>query len=375
MVYEIVEAKTKKQIMEFIKMPYSLYKDDPYWVPPLNSIMKKTLLGPNNMLFSNGIHIAYLLKSGKKTIGRIIAGIDENLNKDKNIKRGYISLYECINDINASNMLLDASKKWLKEKGMEYIEGPTSPTNGDDYKGLLIEGFDYVPSLMCSYNPPYYVDFFEQYGFKFSNDLFAFYFDAKTFPLERFEKIVTYTQKKYDFRVDKANKKKIDRDLKDIHTILVKAVPESWKNFAIPSPEDIKKEANALLPFIDEDFVYIARSNKDDSPLGFVVGCPNFNEVFQKMNGNIFPFGIFKFLYYKNKIKSLRLFIQFVIPEYHGRAVNAAIFYNYLKKADEKGYVSAEGGTIGKENWQALKAMKATGGKKYKTYRIFALDI
>ncbi|MBN2852294.1 MAG: N-acetyltransferase, partial [Clostridia bacterium] len=316
MTYSIVEAKTRKQIMDFIKMPFKLYEDDPNWVAPLTMIMKKTLLGPNNPLFANGVHVLLLLKEGSKTVGRIVTGIDEKVNEEKNTKRGYIALFECIEDRQAAFMLLDASKKWLKDRGMTFIEGPCSPTNGDDYKGLLVEGFNMPPSLMCSYNPKYYVDYFEEYGFVFEKDLFAFYFESKAFPLDRFEKVVAYSQKKYNFRVDTVDKKKLDREIRDIHTILEKAVPESWVHFSIPSIEDIRKEANALLPFIDEDFVYIARSNIDDAPLGVVVGCPNFNEVFQKMNGNIFPFGVFKFLYYKNKIKSLRMFVQFVVPEY-----------------------------------------------------------
>jgi len=375
MSYKIIEVKTNSQLNEFIKLPYEIYKGDKNFVAPLNFMIKKTLKGKDNPLFDNGPHKMFLLKDDKKCIGRILTGFDEKINKEKGFKTGYISLFECIDDKKAAFMLFDTCKTWLQKNKMTDMMGPMSPTNGDDYKGLLVEGFEHMPSLLCSYNPKYYIKFFEEYGFKNGKDHYAFLFLPEAFPLDRFKRVVNYAMKKYDFRIDKANKRKIDRDLKDIHTVLLKALPDSWEHLIVPSPEEIKKEANALLPFIDEDFIFIARSNKDDSPIGFVVGCPNFNEVLQKMNGNVFPTGIFKFLYYRNKMESLRLFIQFVVPEYQGRAVNIAIFYNYLKNAKDKGYKWAEGGTIGEENWQALKAMEATGGKRYKTYRLYTLDI
>lgn len=375
MIYKIIEVKTNTQLNAFIKLPQMLYKDDPNYVTPLNFMIKKTLKGKDNPLFDNGPHKMFLLSKSNKYIGRILTGIDEKINTKKGFKHGYISLFECIKDRQAAFTLFDACKNWLKGKGITKMAGPYSPTNGDDYKGLLVEGFNHMPSLLCSYNPKYYIDFFTQYGFKSESESYAFIFVPETFPLDRIKKVVNYSMKKYDFRVDTVSKKKIDRDLKDIHTILLQSLPDSWEHLIVPTPEEIKKVANALLPFVDEDFIFIARSNKDDEPIGFVVGCPNFNEVLQKMKGHIFPMGIFKYLYYRNKMKSLRLFIQFVIPSYQGRAVNIAIFYNYLKNASDKGYQWAEGGTIGKDNWQALKAMKAAGGKQYKTYRIYSLDI
>jgi hypothetical protein len=94
-----------------------------------------------------------------------------------------------------------------------------------------------------------------------------------------------------------------------------------------------------------------------------------------KMNGTLFPLGIFKFLYYRRKITRVRIFIQFVIPEYQGRAVNAAIFYNYMKIGESKGLTEAEGSTVGEENAQALRVLEAAGGERYKAYRMYRMDI
>lgn len=375
MTYKLIEVTSKKHIRSFINLPYELYKDDPNWVPLLKILTKKTIKGKDNALFANGIHIKYILKDNKKTIGRLIVGIDEKANREKGFKRGYITLFECINDKKAAFILFDAAHSWLKQKGMEFIEGPVSPTNGDDYKALLFDGYDSPPVLLNTYNPPYYIDLFEAYGFEKYRDFFAFHFTADEFPSERFIKIVKYSLKKYNFHIDTLDIKNLDSEIEDIRKILVEAVPESWTHFVIPSVEDIKKEAKMLLMFLDPELVCIARKNDTGEPIGFVVGAPDYNQVFMHMNGRLFPFGIFKFLYYKRKISRIRFFIQFVIPEFQGRAVNAAIFYHYMKNAQRKGIYEAEGSTVSEINEQSIKVLKATGGKIYKTYRMYRMHI
>jgi hypothetical protein len=375
MEYQLIEVNSKRQLKEFIDLPYRLYKNDPNWVPPLKILTRQTVMGKNNALFSNGEHITFIVKKDNETVGRLIAGFNRWNNEKMNIRKGYITLFECINDQKVADMMFDYAHSWLKEKGMEYIEGPTSPSDGDDFRALLYKGYDSPPVLFDSYNPEYYHDLFKSYGFVKYRDYHAFHFTADSFPSERFVKVVEYSMKKYNFRIDTVNLKKIDREISDIRKILVQAVPPSWDTFAIPTEEDIKKEANFLMKFIDPELISIARKNDTNEPIGFVVGTPDFNQVFIKMNGRLLPFGVFKYLYYKKKITRIRIFMQFVIPEFQGRAVNAAIFYNYMKNAERKGLTDAEGSTVGEENAQALRVLEAAGGDRYKTYRMYHYNI
>lgn len=375
MSYQLIEVKNKRDMKQFIDLPYKLYKDDPNWVPLLKFLTRQTVRGKNNALFTNGEHITYILNKDGNTVGRLIAGYDRKTNEEKNLKKGYVTLFECINDQKAADMLFDYAKTWLKEKGMEFIEGPMSPSDGDDYRALLYKGYDSPPVLFDSYNPEYYHELFKSYGFEKYRDYHAFHFTADRFPSDRFVKVVEYSMKKYNFRIDTVDLKKIDREIRDVRKVLIQAVPPSWETFAIPSEEDIRKEANFLMKFIDPELISIARRNDNDEPIGFVVGTPDFNQVFMKMNGRLLPFGIFKYLYYKKKITRIRIFMQFVIPEFQGRAVNAAIFYNYMKNAERKGLTEAEGSTVGEENAQALRVLAAAGGDRYKTYRMYRINI
>lgn len=367
---KIFKVNTNKDFKKFINLPWDLYSEDNNWVPPLKKDLMNTITGKNNPLYKCGPVSLFIAEKNNKVVGRIMVGIDEKLNKEKQFKRGYISLFESVKDKEIAFKLFNTAETWLKERGIEEIWGPVSPTKGDDYKGLLVKGFDGSPVLLNSYNPIYYENFLIDYKFKKERDSFAYFFSPKTFPKERYDKVVNYAMKKFNFHINSLNLKNIDEDIKNVYEILKQSLPQRW-NMTIPSVDEIKKEFTALLPFIDPELIYIARKNDTNEPIGFVVAAPDYNQVLKKMNGNLFPLGILKFYYYKKRISAMRIFIQFVIPKYEGKAVNGAIFYQLFKKAREKGIVSVEGSTIGEDNIRSIKSVEDAGGIHYRTYRIY----
>jgi len=333
---EIIEIKSKKDLKKFIDLPWDLYKEDSNWVPPLKNSLYKILSGENNPLFMNGIHTFFLAIKEGIPVGRILVGINGKLNNLKNKKEGYISLFESVEDEEVAFSLLNNATSWLKSRLINKVIGPVSPTNGDDSRGLLVKGFDGPPVLMNSYNPKYYSDFFEKYGFTKNMDLYAYSFDPKTAPVERYGRIVEYAMKKYDFRVDKFNMKDLEKEIQDMKTVMDLAMPQSWEHLTPPSLEEITAEVNELKSFADPNLLYMARSG--DSPIGFVIALPDYNQVLQKLNGKLLPFGIFKYLWYKRKITGARVFAQFVIPKFRNKAVNGAIFHKLMVESRKRGY-------------------------------------
>ncbi|TDT60991.1 GNAT family N-acetyltransferase [Fonticella tunisiensis] len=369
---EIVEIKDSKGLKEFINFAWDVYKNDPNWVPPLKYDLLKTLKGKNNALFLNGTHTFFMAYEKNKPLGRILVGINETLNKKKNQKDGYISLFECVENYEIAERLFDAAAKWLRDRGINCMKGPFSPTNGDDYKGLLVEGFDGPPVLMNSYNPEYYVRFFEKYGFVKHEDLYAYYFDPKNNEIENYKRPVEYAMKRYNFRIEPLNLKNLEKEMVDIKKVMDAAMPE-WEDLTPPSLEDIRAEVKQLKSMADPDFVLIARSG--DEPIGFLICLPDYNQVFKRMNGRLFPIGIFKYLWYKRKIDGLRLFVLFVVPEYRKKAVSSAMFYKGLEAAKRKNLRYAEGSTIGENNLEMRRDAEKAGGRHYRTYRIYRKDI
>ncbi|NLY88727.1 MAG: N-acetyltransferase [Firmicutes bacterium] len=369
--------KKRNTLKEFVDFPWELYRNDPYWVPPLHGQMIRTLMGVNNPLLANGPHTFFLAYdksgSGRKVVGRIMVGVNEKLNREKKKNEGYISLFESVNNKEVAFALFQAAAGWLKKKGLSVMVGPVSPTNGDDSRGVLIKGFDGPPVLMNSYNPPYYQEFFNEFGFEKQMDLFAYHLKAEEMDVARYGRVVAYAMKRYNFRIDRFDRKNVLREAKDIKKILDLAMPETWEHLTPPSLEEIFQEMQALIRFMDEDLVYIARSG--DEPIGFVVALPDYNQVLKKVNGRLFPFGFAKFLWYRRKITGIRIFMQFVIPKFRNKAVNSAIYHRLMLEAARKGYTFGEGSTIAEMNKESIRNVERVGGRLYRIYRIYCKEL
>lgn len=370
---KIQEISTKKELKTFIDFVWKLYATDPNWVPPLRGQLRSTLLGKNNPLLRDRPHALYLARSGSKVVGRILVGINTKLNQEKGKNEGYISLFESVDQDEVAAALFTTAVNWLKVRGISRVVGPVSPTNGDDSRGILIKGFDGPPVLMNSYNRPYYQRLFEGYGFEKHMDLFAYYLKVDELNDARYGRVVEYAMKKFGFHIDRFDRKRLAREVRDLKQILDLAMPDTWEHLAPPAIEEIYSEFSQLKALLDPDLVYIARAGEE--PIGFVVSLPDYNQVLKRLNGRLFPLGFIKFLWLKKRINGARIFMQFVVPRYRNKAVNGAIYHRLMLEAKRKGYVYGEGSTIAEMNKESIRCVEGVGGKLYRIYRIYRKDI
>lgn len=370
----IKEVVNDSDINEFINLPFRLYSKDEPWVPPLRSDFKKYIKGINNYLNQAGPNVKILAYINGEVAGRLLVGINNELNKVKGFKEGYVSLFECIQDYEVAHSMLEYAELWLKEKGMTLIKGPLSLPGGDDCRGFIIDNFTDDTLVMNTYNKKYYNDFFEEYGFSKYFDCYAYKSELNNDNISRYEKLVPYAMSRYGYDVQRLDLKNIDRELSDIKTIIEKAMPEEWDDFIPPSDEELEMMKKQLVPLADPDLIYIARTT-DGEPIGFNISIPDYNQVLSKMNGSLFPIGIFKFLYYKRKIDRIRFFVLFVVPKYRNKGVSAAIYLHSYLAAQRKGYKFAEGSTIWEYNEPMILDIEKYGGIRYKTYRIYKKEI
>ncbi|MBA1335323.1 MAG: hypothetical protein HPY66_0945 [Firmicutes bacterium] len=368
----IEEVKDSNGLKRFAEFAWSVYRDDPYWVPPLKGEILSTLEGKDNPLFMNGPHALFIAYKDTEVSGRICVGINETLNNKKNKAEGYVCMFECCSDYNVASALFERAEQWLGDRNIDLVKGPISPTNGDDLRGLLVEGFNGPPVLMNSYNPRYYRDFFERYGFVKYLDLYAYYWDVKDIPEERYLKAVDYAMKRYRFRVDALRLDQFDREMEDIKTVMDTAMPE-WDDLTPPTLEEVRAIGRKLRPLADPELIYIARSG--GYPIGFSIGLPDYNQVLKHLNGRMFPFGFLKYLWLKNRITGMRVFVLFVIPEFRKKAVSGTMFLKYIQTAKKKGYTYVEGSTIGETNMDMRRDAERAGGKHYRTYRIYSKPV
>lgn len=371
--YEVRTLKKRsRHIKKFINLEFKLYKGDNDWVAPLKSDTKKMLKGKENPLFENGDQAFFMVYRGKKPVGRVLVGIDEELNRVRGFKQGFFSMFECIDDTDACKALLDACCGWLTEKGMERMIGPLSPSNGDDRKGFVVMG-EGSPVLLNAHTKRYYPKLVENYGLEKNDDHFAYLFNPEDFDIERHKAAVEYAKKKGGFRVEKLNEKDIVNEAKDIKTILDNSVPEEWDYLVTPTLEAVIDEFKSLTQFYDGRYCYIAR--RGDRPIGFMVALPDYNQVLKRMKGKILPLGWVKFLYYKNKITGARALVQMVDREYHMFGVNYAMYYEAYKDWQETKLKYIEASCIDEGNMSSRLSVERVGGKHYRTYRTYRYDL
>ena len=369
----VVQEVTVKDRHDFITLPWRLYRDDPNWVPPLLQDMHNTLDPRKNALLRLGPYRFILARRNGVPVGRLGVGMDLRLNQSKGENLSYITLFESVNDYAVAESLLAAGEKWLRSQGAAVVTGPQSPSNGDDYRGLLVEGFDSPPVLLNSYNPPYYADFLERFGFVKDFDRYAYYYDLTGGPPERLKKGVEWAQQRYGFTVRPINLKALQKEILVIKKIVEQSMPD-WPDMIPPSMEEVEAEADKLKQLAVPDLVLIVEG-PDGEPAGLSVALPDYNQVLPLLNGRLFPFGFIKFLLYRKTIRGVRLFVLFVTPPWRKKGVAAALYYYTMVNASRRGYTFGEGSTIHEFNTQMNLDARKAGGELYKIYRVYRKEL
>ena len=371
---EVIAVTTARDRRSFVNLPWTIYRNFPNWVPPLKVDMHNTLNPKHNALLGLGPWCFFVAKIAGKTVGRIGCGVDRRLNEAKGIQMGYITLFESIQDYDVAKALFDAAVGFLRRHGMVMVTGPQSPSNGDDYRGLLIQGFDGPPALLNSYNPPWYREFFEEYGFEKHFDRFGYWYDLRQPIPERIVRGVAVAQKRYKFTVRKINLKNLDSEVLALKHILDRATPEEWPDMISPSVQELRAEIKKLKPLALPDMICIAEA-QDGEPIGLSVALPDYNQVLKRMNGNLLPLGWLKFLYHRRSIDVARLFAIMVIPSYQRKGVSAALYKNSIEAAHRRGYRGGDGSSIHEFNVRMNQDALSSGGQLYRVFRVYQMNI
>lgn len=371
--YNIISFdKDSKKVKDFLMFEFEIYKGDVDWVPQLKGDTIKMLHGKGNPLFANGDQRFFMICEDNKTVGRVLVGIDEELNRVRGFKQGYFSMFECIDDFEVCKMMLDAANDWLVDKGIDTVIGPLSPSNGDDRKGFVVMGRG-QPVMLNAYTKVYYPALVEKYGFIKNDDHFAYMIDPNDFTVARHERVLDYAMKRGGYRIDRFNPKDIEGEAKDVKYILDNSFPDDWDYLVPPSLQGVRDEFKSLRPLYDGHYCFIVR--KGDEPVGFMVGLPDYNQVLKRMKGNVLPLGWAKFLIYKRKINGMRAMIQMVVTKYHKKGINHIMFYKTYTDAKETGITNIEISCIDENNSASRISVEKAGATHYRTYRTYKYDL
>jgi len=368
---EVKKVESKKELMEFIKFPWKVYQNDPYWVPPL--IMDvKLILGKKNPFWEHAEKELFIARRDGETVGRISAIIDQNYIDFHKEKMGFFGFFESVEDYLVAESLLNKAKEWLKKNGMEKIAGPMNPSTNDEV-GLLIDGFDWSPFILMTYNPRYYIDFMERYGLVKKMDYFAYLIEVAKGPLEKLEKVAEKIRERNpDIKIRQANLKDWANEVENVRRIYNNAWAENW-GFVPWTKEEFNTQAMKLKSFLIPGTIPIAEV--DGRPVGMLITVPNYNEVTKRMDGRLNPWTILKFLWYRRKITTQRLPIMGVVKEYQKRGIETLLILEGLKGSQKIGYKYCECSWVLEDNILTQRAAEMMGGRIYKKYRVYGTTI
>lgn len=326
---QLVEVKTGAHKERFLQVAVSIYKSDPAWIRPLDKDIEQVFDPEQNKFFKKGECSRWLLTDDKGAdIGRIAAFVNKQYKEEQ--PTGGIGFFECINDYNAAAFMLDHCREWLRSRGMEAMDGPINFGERDRWWGLLVDGF-YEPLYCMNYNPPYYKDLFEQYGFQPYFHQICYAAAVQTQLSGRFFQRHDELSKDPGYSARHIRKGELDKYAKDFTYVYNKAWAKHGGGKELEE-RTVQKMFQSMKPAMDESIIWYAYYN--EQPIAIWINLPDLNQFFKKMNGR---FGLLQKLYFLwlKRFGKCDRFVGLVfgiIPEFQGKGVDAYLVVEAAKR-------------------------------------------
>ncbi len=366
---EVLPADNDKAFKDFLYFPYKLYPKNSLWVPPLLSDIKEQF-SAKNPFFKHAEIAPFIAKADGKTVGRITAIHNESYINFSGEKVGCFGFFDCIDRTPVALALIEKVKQWLKKRQLNLLRGPMNFSSNEEW-GLLVDGYESPPMLMMPYNFPYYRSLLENCGMTKGKDLFAYVIDVpETLPEKTFR--VARIAERRGITTRPIRIKSFQQDMHIFKDIYNSAWEKNW-GFVPMTEQEIDHTAKKLKPLIIPELTLIAEHNR--MPIGFMMFLPDFNYVLKKLNGHLFPFGIFKALWYSKKIKNSRLLLLGIKKGFRRRGVDALLFIEGLRALKKTGYKKIEFSWILEDNYPVQRMVETFEGELYKKYRIYETEI
>jgi GNAT superfamily N-acetyltransferase len=373
---EIKPVHTKQERKIFLTFPWQIYRGDPLWVPPILSEREKVIDPAQGSFFKDGCAELFIAWKDGRPSATLSLAEDYNNTRIVGCKECMFGFVECIEDFDVFQTMFEFAEGRARKNGMKSLYGPFN-LDREDSRGILIEGRDRPPAMLCGHHPPYYQTFFECYGFeKFGEDglAYAIDLDVNDPKLQRLSRLAEKVRERNPhFTVRSANIQDKDNEIDRI-TFLQN---EGLKHLSAHVPytrKDIEAMINPLIELADMDLVLFAEV--DGKPAGFFPGVPNFNEIIIHLNGLRYPWDYFRYWRYRNtKPKCISIKSVVVAPEYWDTGVATLLFDEMVKRVLARGYTWADLSLTGDENVDTWPLAHHMGARIYKRYRFYKKDL
>ena len=374
---EIRRVEGKGDRKQFLDLPYRLYSTEKRWVPPLRFERKQHIDPAKNPFFEHAEVQFFLALRDGRVVGRISAHIDRNLNEFQDNRWGLFGFFECEDDPEAARALVDTAEAWLRERGRDRMVGPMDFTTNDEC-GLLIEGHERPPIILCPWQHPYYQRLLEgACGLGKAMDLLMWelHISDKSKVHQAIWDMADAVEPKHGIVVRSFRK----RDLQDEVTRFLEIYNAAWERnwgFVPLTEKEVRHYAKQLKPVLDENWAYIAERKETGEVVGAALTLPDFNQVLAKVkDGRLLPFGWLAALRNRKKVDQVRVFALGVKPEYQHTGVAARMYQMHFEAAESTPQHGGEMGWILETNKAMNRAMEGMGGTVVRRYRVYEREL
>ncbi len=369
---QVSPVESKKDLDAFIRLPWHIYKDNPYWIAPLRYTEKHRFSAKDNPFFQHADVQLFLARRDGDVVGRISAHIDHEHNRYHDEHTGFFGFLECGDDPETAQALLTTAEDWLRARGMEQIRGPLNfSVNGEI--GLLAEGFDSSPLPLMTYTHEYYLRLVEDAGYVKAKDLFAWRWASRPVPEGSPRRMVDELRARPGVTVRRARMKDFDSEVRMILDLYNDAWSENW-GFVPATDAEAEQMAKDLKLVVDPRIVPVVEV--DGVAAGVALGVPDFNWAMKPLNGNLFPFGWIRFLW-RLKVRrpaAGRLLLFGIKKEFRSRKYAGLVYLlcdEMYEGAIDAKLEWAEFSWTLEDNGLINSLINKVGADRYKMYRIY----
>jgi GNAT superfamily N-acetyltransferase len=372
---KVLPVRTRQEKKIFLNFPWRIYKNDPLWVPPLMPDWKERIDPQRGVFFKRGVADFFIAWQEGEPVGTICAAEDRQANAERGDQECVFGFFNFIEDYTVMEALLEQAREWAYAHSLNTLTGPYNLDYEDSY-GILVEGRDRPPVLMCGHTPPYYLDYVERYGFqpaRGDNIAFAVDLTHEVEASQQVRRLADRVRQRGRFVVRPADLSHWEDELEKIYVLLNLALRH------LPDYRSWPREVvfNSLAPFrkiVDPELVLFAEDG--DRTVGWLPGLPNLNEVFIHVDGLRKPWDYLKLWgYMRRQTECLTVKSVLVPKEYWGSGVAILLFDEMYRRALARGYKWIDGSLTSDDNPNTPALGARFGAKIYKRYRAYRIKI
>jgi len=368
----VIPVVSRREKKDFLRFPWTLYRNDPNWIPPLRA-NEKELVGYHRHPFyeKNAIQTFVARRSGE-VCGRIAAIVNQGHIERHNERRGFFGFFECVDDQEVANSLFEAARAWFAQRGIFAIRGPANPSLNYTV-GLLVSAFDKTPTFMMTYNPSYYERLIEGYGFRKSQDLYSYWGHVEMLPKisERYEPVSKQIVEHFGLKIRPLDRAHFHRDVMTFLNVYNLSLVNTW-GFVPMSEAEVRHMAKGLERLLVPELALAAEI--DGRVVGAVLGLPDYNPRIRQIDGRLFPLGFLRLLRNKQAIRKIRLISTNVLPEYQRYGVGLTLMSALVPAVMNWGIQEAEFSWVLESNSLSRGSLEKGGAIRDKVYRVYDWD-